>query len=114
MKPTKALLSLMLMGSLIAQDLPTGKSQQPKPKKDFNLTYYDIRESIHDKLPKGRIIVEFYVNELGQVEEPVVIDTFDISLNDVVLDKVKQTTYHPALQNGIPVKVKYSLPIHFK
>ena len=58
--------------------------------------------------------MEFWVNEKGLVLDPIIRDTFDISLNSVIIDKVRQTTYHPALQNGIPVKVKYSLPIVFK
>ena len=54
------------------------------------------------------------MNESGKVEDPVVKDSFNVTLNDVVLDKVRQTEYFPALQNGRPVKVKYLLPIQFK
>ena len=36
------------------------------------------------------------------------------TLNEVVLDKVRQTKYEPALQNGRAVRVKYQLPILFK
>ena len=51
---------------------------------------------------------------MGEVENPVIVDTFNLSLNDVILDKVRQSKYYPALQNGRPVKVKYTLPITFK
>ena len=60
------------------------------------------------------INVEFDIDEKGNVINPIIIDTFNVSLNDVVLDKVRQSKYYPATQNGVPVKVKYSLPIKFK
>ena len=110
----KRLMCLIAMGSLMAQDLPTGENQYPKPKIPFELTYSDIREKIHTQYEGGKVLVEFYINKKGQVEEPIVIDTFDISFNSIILDKVRQQKYHPALQNGRPVKVRYSLPIVFK
>ncbi len=106
------LVCLLLMGILAAQD-PNG-SQPPQPKEPFELTWYDIREKIHIDYSGGLVNVEFTVNEQGEVENPVILDTFNISLNEVVLDKVRQSKYYPATQNGRPVKVKYSLPIKFK
>jgi len=50
----------------------------------------------------------------GNVIDPHIVDTFNIDLNAVVLDKVRQMKYHPATQNGVAVKVGYSLPIVFK
>ena len=61
-----------------------------------------------------RIEVEFIIDTSGNVINPIIRDTFDISLNSVVLDKVKQTKYTPALQNGRPVAIRYTLPILFK
>ena len=114
MKHTKALLSLMLMGLLLAQDLPTGKTQQPQAKSDFHLTYYDIRESIMGEVPSGQIIVEFEINEEGEVENPVIRDSFDVRLSDTIINKVMMIDFKPALQNGRPVRVRYKLPILFK
>lgn len=110
------ILFLMLMGVLAAQDLPQtqGKSRQPEPIQRFELSYWDIREHIHGLYPQGRIEVAFEVTESGHVENPIIVDTFNVSLNDVVIDKIKQTHYLPALQNGIPVRVRYKLPILFK
>jgi len=53
-------------------------------------------------------------DERGEVEDPVIKDTFNINLNEVVLDKLKETSYYPATQNGRPVRIKYTLPIVFK
>ena len=85
-----------------------------KRKEPFILTYYDIREDIRQQLPEGKIIVDFYINERGEVEDPVIKDTFNIDLNEVVLDKLKEVSYYPATQNGEPIKIKYTLPIVFK
>ncbi len=107
----KRLLCLFLMSLISAQTL---KTALPQPKEPFVLTYYDIREDILEQTPHGKITVDFYINERGEVEDPVIRDTFNISLNEVVLDKIKQSSYHPATQNGRPVKIKYTLPIVFK
>ena len=60
------------------------------------------------------VLVDFYINERGEVENPVIRDTFNIALNEVVLDKVRQASYYPAVQNGRPVRIKFTLPIVFK
>ena len=56
----------------------------------------------------------FVINEHGVVVEPEIINSFDVFLNEVIIDKVKQIEFQPALQNGRPIRVKYSLPILFK
>jgi hypothetical protein len=108
----------MALGSLTAQNLNElnsnvfyeSRSQYPKAIKPFLLTYYDIKDSYEP----GKIEVQFEVDEKGNVVDPHIVDTFNIDLNAVVLDKVRQMKYHPARQNGVAVKVGYSLPIVFK
>ena len=107
----KRLMCLFLMGLISAQTLETSL---PKPKEPFVLTYHDIREDILLKTPQGKITVDFFINERGEVEDPVIKDTFNIALNEVVLDKVRQASYYPAVQNGRPVRIKFTLPIVFK
>ena len=117
MKLTTILIT-MAMGSLTAQNLNElnsnvfyeSRSQYPKAIKPFLLTYYDIKDSYEP----GKIEVQFEVDEKGNVVDPHIVDTFNIDLNAVVLDKVRQMKYHPATQNGVAVKVGYSLPIVFK
>ena len=109
----RVLMSLLLMGSLIAQDLPTGKSRHPKVKKPFNLSYIDIQH-IDTTSFVGNVLVEFTVDKQGKVTEPNIVDTFNIKLNETIIDKVMCLEFKPALQNGRPVKVRYKLPILFK
>ena len=113
MKTNKALTCLMLMGTLIAHN-SAGESQLPQQKKEFNLSYYDIRQDILEKKPSGEIIVEFEINEEGKVENPVIRDAFDVRLSDTIIDKVLMLDFKPALQNGRPIRVRYKLPILFK
>ena len=113
------LLLVMLMGLLMAQN-PIIKSnfdngsQPPKPIKELNLTYDDIKDSVDKNWTGGKVLVEFIVNELGTVINPIIVNDFEISFSDVILNKVKQITYHPATQNGLPVSVRLSIPITFE
>ncbi len=110
----RALISLMLMGSLIAQKSFQDNQQFPQAIIPFQLTYDDVKNAVGMIPPIGKISVDFFINENGDVEDPNIVDTFNIQLNDVVIDKVKQSKYKPALQNGWPVRVKYHLPIVFR
>ncbi len=109
----RALIYLMLMGSLTALD-SSEMSRKPQQKREFNLTYYDIRQDILEETPSGEIIVEFEINEKGEVENPVIRESFDIRLSDTIIDKVLMLDFKPALQNGRPIRVRYKLPILFK
>ena len=103
---------LMLMGVLTAQDLPLGKSRQPEQKTPFQITYQDLPVGL--KEVRGQVLVEFEVDVDGDVVNPEIVDTFNIDLNNTVIDKVMAIKFSPALQNGRPVRVRYKLPIVFQ
>ncbi len=105
----RALLCLLLMGSLVAKN----KTQHPKQKSTFQLYYEDF--NTYDTTEwKGEVIVSFVIDEMGKVINPEIIDTFNIELNETIIDKVMAIKFKPALQNGRPVRVRYKLPILFK
>ena len=108
-------LSLMLIGSVLAKNLPAnhGETRLPIQKQQFELTYYDLRKTLIDEIPNG-VIVEVEINESGQVENPVIRKSFEFSINNTIIDKVMMLKFKPALQNGRPVRVRYKLPILFK
>ncbi len=113
----KIQLVLMLWGSLAAQNLlsdginkPMEKgSQYPKLLNDLNLD--SISYNTYDT---GKINVSFEVDTTGKVCNPQITDTFNIKFNDAVIDAVERLEFIPALQNGIPVHVRYVLPIVFQ
>ena len=111
----KTMFYTMLLSSLVlCADKPyqdTISTSLPKPIIPFELSYYDIRKEIKSM---QRIEVEFIIDTSGNVIDPVIKDSFDVNLNAVVLDKVRQTKYTPALQNGIAIPIRYQLPIVFK
>jgi TonB family protein len=103
----KLLKCLLLLGTLVAND-----NSLPKEIVPFELYAHEL-PIIHN-VYEGKVLVSFIIDEEGNVSKAKIIDSFNVRLNDVVLDKVKQTKYKPALQNGRAVSVKYQLPIVFR
>ena len=63
---------------------------------------------------QGRVIVQFIVNERGEVENPQVIRGIGGGADEEALRVVKNAKFTPGLQRGRPVRVQYSMPIHFQ
>ncbi|MDR8392078.1 energy transducer TonB [Aliifodinibius sp. S!AR15-10] len=63
---------------------------------------------------EGRVIVQFIVNEQGNVEEPRVVRGIGGGADKEALRCVKQSEFEPGRQRGNPVRVQYSLPVVFK
>jgi len=103
----KRLMCLLLIGLTFANNV---NSHPPIPKTPFELYSHELPYTPK----KGKIVVSFTIDEKGKVEEPTILNTFDHYLNRVVIDKIRQTKYKPALQNGRPVRVRYQLPIIFR
>ena len=109
----RRLICLMLMGMLIAQNLPVGKNQHPKIKKPFSLDYTHLPLSDTSDI-KGKVVVSFFVDEDGEVTNPQIVDTFNTYLNPAIIDRVMAIKFKPARQNGRPIPVSYQLPIVFQ
>ena len=103
----KLLKCLLLLGTLVAND-----NSLPKEIVPFELYAHEL-PIIHN-VYEGKVLVSFIIDEEGNVSQAKILDSFNVKLNDVVLDKVRQTKYKPAVQNGRAVRVKYQLPIVFK
>lgn len=63
---------------------------------------------------EGKVIIQFIVNEQGQVEDPRVIRGIGGGADEEALRVVKQAEFEPGRQRGEPVRVQYSLPITFR
>ncbi|MFT5141832.1 MAG: protein TonB [Rhodothermales bacterium] len=63
---------------------------------------------------EGRVIVQFVVNEQGNVENPVVVRGIGAGCDEEALKAVQSAKFTPGRQRGTNVKVKMSLPITFK
>lgn len=63
---------------------------------------------------EGRVIVQFIVNEQGQVEDPQIIKGIGGGADEEALRVVKNAEFVPGQQRGQAVRVQYSLPVIFK
>ena len=115
MNSKKALVSLMLITTLVAQNKGARPktTAEPKPIVPFQLSYEDI--PMIEKLDlKGSVLVQFTIDKYGKVGRPEIVDSFTNILDNVVIDKVMSLRFEPVIQNGVPIEVRYSLPIVFK
>ena len=62
---------------------------------------------------EGRVIVQFVVDESGNVVNPQVVRGIGGGCDEEAIRAVKTAKFKPGLQRGRPVKVRYSLPISF-
>ncbi len=63
---------------------------------------------------EGRVIVQFVVDEEGNVTNPTITRGVHESLNEAAIEAVKAQTFKPGKQRGEPVKVQMSLPVTFR
>lgn len=63
---------------------------------------------------EGRVIVQFVVDEQGNVLDPQVVRGLGAGLDEEALRAVRQAKFTPGQQRGQPVKVRMSLPITFR
>ncbi len=63
---------------------------------------------------EGRVILQFIVDENGNVTEPAVVRGIGAGCDEEALRVVREAKFKPGRQRGKAVKVKMSLPITFK
>ena len=63
---------------------------------------------------EGLVIIQFIVNEKGEVVNPVVIRGIGGGCDEEAIRVIKKAEFIPGKQRGVPVRVQYSVPIFFK
>ena len=63
---------------------------------------------------EGRVIIQFIVDQDGNVTNPKVTRGVHEALNQAALDAVKEQTFKPGKQEGQSVPVQMSLPVTFR
>ena len=71
-------------------------------------------ESARNEGIEGRVIVQFVVNETGEVVDPTIVRGIHADVDAAALAAVRAARFEPGRQDGRPVAVKMSLPITFK
>ncbi len=62
---------------------------------------------------QGRVVVQFIINERGEVENPQVVRGIGGGCDEEAVRVVKQARFTPGMQRGRPVRVQYSVPVTF-
>ncbi|MGD8426832.1 MAG: energy transducer TonB [Balneolaceae bacterium] len=62
---------------------------------------------------EGRVIVQFIINEKGNVDNPRIMRGIGGGCDEEALRVVKLAKFKPGRQRGVPVRVRFSLPFIF-
>lgn len=64
---------------------------------------------------EGRVIVQFIITETGEIEDPVVVRGIGGGCDEEAVRVLKEyAKFKPGLQRGVPVRVRFTVPIVFK
>lgn len=63
---------------------------------------------------EGRVVVQFVIDEEGNVNNPIVVRGIGGGCDEEALKAVQKAKFIPGKQRGKPVLVRYSLPVSFK
>lgn len=64
---------------------------------------------------EGRVIIQFIITETGEIENPVVVRGIGGGCDEEAIRVLKEyAKFKPGLQRGVPVRVRFTVPIVFK
>ena len=63
---------------------------------------------------EGRVIIQFIVDENGNVTEPAIVRGIGAACDEEALRVIREAKFKPVKKHGKAIKVKMSLPITFK
>ena len=63
---------------------------------------------------EGTVVVQFVVDERGNVVDPVVVRSPNDLLSEAALTAVRKARFTPGQQRGRPVKVRFAVPVTFR
>ena len=63
---------------------------------------------------EGQVVVQFVVDERGNVVDPVVLRSPNELLSEAALEAVRESQFTPGQQRGRPVKVRFAVPVTFR
>lgn len=82
---------------------------------DFMSKNFNYPPQAKVKGHEGTVLVEFFIEKSGKISQPVIKKSVCEILDAEALKLIhKMPDWIPAAQNGIPVKLKYQLPIRFE
>ena len=76
-----------------------------------NITYPEMAKKAG---VSGKVYLLLYVNENGGIDNVKIIKGLGMGCDDAAINGVKSTKFKPAMNNGVAVKAKLSIPINFE
>ena len=71
-------------------------------------------QSARDAGIEGRVVVQFIVNEEGQVEDARAVQSPNDALSEAALEAIRGSAFEPGRVDGEPVKVRFAVPVTFR
>ena len=95
---------------------PTGTDRDEMPELIGGLNALMSEVHYPDRLngKEGRVMVEFVVSRFGDVHDPVVTHSLHFAADYEAIRAVKKMEFKPAVIDGVPVQVKYTVPVFFR
>ncbi len=63
---------------------------------------------------EGRVVVQFIIDENGNVIDPQVVQGVGAGLDEAAVEAIQQVEFEPGRQRGRPVAVQYTIPVNFR
>ncbi len=88
----------------------------PEPAGGMAAIYQNIRypDAARRAGIEGRVIIQFIVDENGQVRDPVVVRGIGGGCDEAAIAAIQSVEWSPGRQRGRPVRVQFQLPIMFR
>lgn len=88
----------------------------PEPSGGMQAIYNNIRypDAARRAGIEGRVIIQFIVDENGQVQDPVVVRGIGGGCDEAAIEAIRSVEWSPGRQRGRAVRVQFQLPIMFR
>lgn len=90
--------------------------RMPEPRGGMDAIYRRVKypEIARKAGIEGRVVLQFIVDERGNVVNPTVIRGIGGGCDEAAIDAIRGVKFTPGMQRGRPVKVQFQLPILFR
>ena len=104
---------LTLMGDVVEQmpSFPGG----PQALLDYLSEHINYPEGYEETCVQGRVVITFVVEKDGSLSDITVVKSLEKAFDEEALRAVKSMpNWIPGMQDGKPVRVKYTVPVNFR
>ncbi len=63
---------------------------------------------------EGRVVIQFVIDKEGAIKNPVIVRGIGGGCDEEAIRALQSSKFRPGYQRGVPVSVRYTVPISFK